>query len=107
MKQDEQAAEGDEFVKKRSIDKVGYIASKNGRQKKQKCARRGGPGEQNFGFTMADLEDDDSESDCIDWSHFYALQHQRQAGPEFHFIGGFLQKEQAVLDARRGHDIAC
>jgi hypothetical protein len=48
--------------------------------------------EENAGLTMEDVfeEDDDSEDEGIDWSHFYALQTQRQAGVQFLFTGEFL-----------------
>ena len=46
------------------------------------------------GFNLTDvLERDEDVSDgesSVDWSHFYALQTQRQTGPQFQFSGGCL-----------------
>jgi hypothetical protein len=43
------------------------------------------------GITWDDFESDDDSEDEIDWSHFYALQRQRQAGQAFHFTADFVQ----------------
>ena len=55
-----------------------------------KRTKRGG--RERAGFSWDDLEEDDvSEDEGVDWSHFYALQSQRQVGQKFHFTGEFLR----------------
>jgi hypothetical protein len=55
---------------------------------------RQGEEERSVRLTMDDLfngDDDDDESEGVDWDHFYALQSQRQAGKAFQFNLEFLR----------------
>lgn len=54
-----------------------------------KRARQSSGGPRN-GLTLADLVDEEDEDSIDEWSHFYALQMQRQEGLNYHFLAEFL-----------------
>lgn len=65
-----------------------------GRKPEGRAKRSSNDSQVREGLKVADIlfgeDESDDDEGGVDWSHFYALQTQRQTGPKFHFAGGFL-----------------